>query len=110
MPRLCSLCTTQSLSELPRGPGSELIAVKIDSLSDSDAQKAVELIRTKHGIQKLDIVVANAGYGTVYGDMSQVRPGELRDLFDINAVGMWQTVINSLLKIVIWFYISSSRR
>ncbi|KAK7977739.1 secondary metabolism biosynthetic enzyme [Apiospora saccharicola] len=79
--------TMQSLSELPRGSGSELITVKIDSLSDSDAPNAVELLQTKHGIQKLDIVVANAGYGTVYGDLSQVRPGELRDLFDINAVG-----------------------
>ncbi|KAK8006594.1 NAD(P)-binding protein [Apiospora marii] len=79
--------TTQLLSELPRGSGSKLIIVKIDSLSDLDAQNAVELLQTKHGIQKLDIVVANAGYGTVYGDLSQVQAGELRDLFDVNAVG-----------------------
>lgn len=59
----------------------------MDSLSDSDAQTAVELLWNKHGIQTLDIVVANAGYGTVYGDLSQVQAGELRDLFDINAVG-----------------------
>lgn len=80
--------TAQSLSELPRGSGSKLITVKIDSVSDTDAQNAVELLRTKHGIQKLDIVVANAGYSTVYGDLSQVQAGELRELFDINAVGM----------------------
>ncbi|KAK7948427.1 uncharacterized protein PG986_009313 [Apiospora aurea] len=79
--------TAQSLSELPRAPDSKLITVKIDSVSDSDAQNAVQLLQTEHGIKRLDIVVANAGYGTVYGDLSQVQASELRELFDINAVG-----------------------
>ncbi|KAK7743310.1 hypothetical protein SLS62_010682 [Diatrype stigma] len=79
--------TSKSLSALPHGEDSKLIIVKIDSVSDTDAQDAVKLIQTKHGIDKLDIVAANAGYGTVYGDLSQVKPQEVRDLFDINAIG-----------------------
>lgn len=79
--------TSQSLSELPRGEGSKLITVKIDSVSDTDAQDAVKLIQTEHGIDKLDVVAANAGHGTVYGDLSQVKPHEVRDLVDINTIG-----------------------
>lgn len=33
------------------------------------------------------MVIANAGYGTVYGDLSQVKPQEVQDLVNINAVG-----------------------
>ncbi|KAK9421102.1 putative Norsolorinic acid ketoreductase [Seiridium unicorne] len=79
--------TTQSLSKLPHGESSKLITVKIDSTSDSDALEAVKLIQNEHDINQLDIVVANAGYGTVFGDLSQVKPSEVRDLVDINAIG-----------------------
>lgn len=79
--------TSRSLSELKQGEGAKLITVKIESTSDTDAQEAVELLKTQHGIDKLDIVVANAGYGTVYGDLSQVKPSEAKELFDINALG-----------------------
>jgi norsolorinic acid ketoreductase len=79
--------TTQSLSELPRGVNSKLITVVIDSTSDTDALEAIQLVQNEHGVKKLDIVVANAGYGTVFGDLSQVKPTEVRDLFDINTIG-----------------------
>ncbi|KAI1409259.1 hypothetical protein F5Y13DRAFT_182156 [Hypoxylon sp. FL1857] len=79
--------TSQSLSNLPCGESSKLIIVKIDSVSDTDAQDAAKVIQAEHGINKLDIVVANAGYGTVFGDLSQVKPQEVRDLVDVNAIG-----------------------
>ncbi|KAI2615085.1 hypothetical protein GGR54DRAFT_613997 [Hypoxylon sp. NC1633] len=79
--------TSQSLSELPHGSGSKLISVKIDSLSDTDAQDAVELIRAKHGINRLDIVVANAGFGLAFGDLSTVKPQEVQDCININTLG-----------------------
>ncbi|KAI6085133.1 hypothetical protein F4821DRAFT_261152 [Hypoxylon rubiginosum] len=79
--------TSKSLSELPRGKDTTLINVVIDSTSDTDAQDAVKLLQTKHGINKLDVVVANAGHGTVFGDLSQVAPLEVRDLIDINTIG-----------------------
>ncbi|KAH9993466.1 hypothetical protein F4779DRAFT_623499 [Xylariaceae sp. FL0662B] len=63
--------TSQSLSELPRGKSSKLITVKSDSVLDTDAHDAIKLLQTEHGIDKLTIVIANAGHGTVYGDLSQ---------------------------------------
>ncbi|KAI1082069.1 hypothetical protein F5B20DRAFT_578840 [Whalleya microplaca] len=77
------------MTATPDSPTVVLItgANRVDSVSDTDAQDAVKLIRDVHGIDKLDIVVANAGYGTVYGDLSQVKPHEVRDLFDINTIG-----------------------
>ncbi|GAW16195.1 hypothetical protein ANO14919_056180 [Xylariales sp. No.14919] len=79
--------TSQSLSQLPRGTGSQLIIVKIDSEVESDAQDAAKLIQSDHGIARLDIIVANAGYGTVYGDLSQVKPDDVRRTVEINVIG-----------------------
>ncbi|KAI0172717.1 hypothetical protein GGR52DRAFT_419308 [Hypoxylon sp. FL1284] len=79
--------TSRSLSDLARSEGTKLIVVKVDATSDVDAQDAVKLIQAEHGITKLDIVVANAGYGTMFGDLSQVKPSEVRDLVDINTLG-----------------------
>ncbi|KAI1395756.1 hypothetical protein F4819DRAFT_492172 [Hypoxylon fuscum] len=76
-----------SVSELPHAADSKLVVVKIDSRSDTDAQDAVKLVQAEFGIHRLDVVVANAGYGTMYGDLSQVKPHEVRDLVDINTIG-----------------------
>ncbi|KAF7531200.1 hypothetical protein G7054_g9113 [Neopestalotiopsis clavispora] len=77
---------TQSFSELLRDVNSKLITVVIDSTSDTDALEAIQIVQNEHGVKKLDIVVANAGYGTVFGDLSQVKPSEVWDLFDINTI------------------------
>ncbi|KAI8950685.1 hypothetical protein F4801DRAFT_548026 [Xylaria longipes] len=79
--------TSQSLSQLSRGTGSQLIIVKIDSTLESDAQDAVKLIQSKNNIVRLDIVIANAGYGTVYGDLSQVKPDDVRRTVEVNVIG-----------------------
>lgn len=77
------------ISELPHAAGSKVVVVKTDPniRSDTDAQNVVKLIQAEHRIDRLDIVVANAGYGTVHGDLSQVKPHEVWDLVDINALG-----------------------
>lgn len=67
---------------------------KIDSVSDTDANDAVRLLHTEYGIDELDVVVANAGYGTVYGDLSQVKPHEVRELVDINTIGQSRRMID----------------
>jgi norsolorinic acid ketoreductase len=51
----------QALKDLPRGSGSELIIVKIDSMSEIDAQTAIDILKSEHKITQLDIVIANAG-------------------------------------------------
>jgi norsolorinic acid ketoreductase len=79
--------TSQALCKLPSGEGSEMILVKIDSTSDTDAANAAKVLVTKHNIQRIDVVVANAGFGETWGDLSEVKPEEVRDLVDINALG-----------------------
>lgn len=79
--------TSQSLLQLPCGPGSRLVIIKIDSEVESDAQDALKLIQSEHGIARLDIVIANAGYGTVYGDLSQAKPDDIRRTIEVNAIG-----------------------
>ncbi|KAK3619209.1 hypothetical protein LTR56_024169 [Elasticomyces elasticus] len=55
-----SSSSSEALSELLTGAGSRLIVVKVDALAETDAGKAVKTLTTKHGIDYIDIVVANA--------------------------------------------------
>jgi hypothetical protein len=48
--------------------GSKIIVVKIDNQVDTDAKEAVEAIK-QAGITSLDLVIANSGLATVYGEM-----------------------------------------
>jgi norsolorinic acid ketoreductase len=62
----------KSLTDLPRGEGSELIIVQIDSMSDTDPVTAIEILKSEHQIKQLDIVIANAGiarYTVKSGDL-----------------------------------------
>ncbi|KAJ6164161.1 hypothetical protein N7470_002833 [Penicillium chermesinum] len=53
--------SSQSLQSLPKGESSRLIVVKIDSKSSTDPAAAVETLQREHGIDHLDVVIANAG-------------------------------------------------
>ncbi|KAF2877736.1 hypothetical protein BDV95DRAFT_600437 [Massariosphaeria phaeospora] len=53
--------TSQTSAELPKGDGSKLIVVKLDALIDQNAFSAIQGLPDKHGIDHLDIVIANAG-------------------------------------------------
>ena len=82
-----SSSSTRALSSLPRGANSSLIVVKIDSLAaDDDAQDAVHLLRTKHGVQRIDTVVANAGIMIDYDTMDKVKPAVLREMVEVHGM------------------------
>ncbi|TGJ78983.1 hypothetical protein E0Z10_g9788 [Xylaria hypoxylon] len=51
----------EALAHLPKAQGSQLIVVKLDSASETDAKEAVAELREKHNITALDVVIANAG-------------------------------------------------
>lgn len=76
-----------SLAEFPRAADTELITIKIDSTSDSDASDAAQVLTSEHGVEKLDIVIANAGFGETYGDLATVKPEEVSRLVDVNGIG-----------------------
>ena len=49
--------TSQALLELSKGEGSQLIIVKIDNTSETDAATAVEILQSKHHITSLDVCI-----------------------------------------------------
>lgn len=48
---------------------------------------AVSKIITDYRMEKLNIIVANAGFGNIYGDVTQVKPEEFRNLDEIHTLG-----------------------
>lgn len=65
--------TSRSLASLPMGGGSRLIIVKIDATVAEDPTKAIAELKDSHGIDHLDIVVANAGISLSWPKVSEVK-------------------------------------
>lgn len=93
--------TTKSLTSLPKGAGSSIIIVKLDSASNEDAAAAIKELETVHGIDKLDIVIANAGIAKVFPTASKVKADDLLEHFQVNAIAvvyLFQAVLHLLEK------------
>ena len=58
------LGSLSGLEVIECGEHSTLIGIKLDSTSETDATEAVSKLKSEHSIQHLDVVLANAGYGT----------------------------------------------
>jgi len=80
--------SSKTLSSISAGKGSKVIIVKLDSLSETDAKTAVQLLKSEHGIDHLDVVIANSGIGKYYGSALDTPISELRDHIDVNTIGM----------------------
>lgn len=78
--------TSKSLASLPVGKGSKLITVKIDSVSETDARAAVDVLKSQHGITRLDTVIANAGIANYFGPALTTPVKEMHDHFVINTL------------------------
>ncbi|KZP20403.1 putative aflatoxin biosynthesis ketoreductase nor-1 [Athelia psychrophila] len=76
-----------SLKSLPVGASSKLILVKIDSLSETDAAAAVQLLQAEHGITALDVVIANSGIANYVGPAVTTPLHEMRAHFEVNTLG-----------------------
>jgi len=79
--------SSEALFRLPRGDGSSLFVVKLDNLSETDAKEVVEELKTDHGIDRLDIVIANAGIAKNWDTAYNVAIDEVRDHFNVNTIG-----------------------
>lgn len=104
--------TASSLSSLPKGKDSTLIIVKIDSASETDAAAAVEVLKTKHGITTLDIVIANAGISnSAPCPVATVPLAEIHSHLQVNGLGpivLFQAVFPLLGKDAKFVYTSSA--
>lgn len=80
--------TSVALGDLAKGEGSKLVVVKVDSLIEEDAFDAVKELQTTHGIQYLDMVIANAGISAVWPTVVDVKLQDLANHMAINVYGL----------------------
>ena len=79
--------TSQSLYDLPKGKESKVVLVTIDSLVETDPKKAIDTLQHRHGINRFDLVIANAGDARYFGPVTETPLEEIRYHFDLNTIG-----------------------
>lgn len=92
--------TSKALADLPRGQSSRLVVVKIDSTAEADAAKAVGELSAQ-GVDRLDLVVANAGVATTFATVSELKISDLQAHITPNVFGvvwLYQATLPLLLK------------
>lgn len=62
--------------------------VRYDAAVEQDAFDIVKELQQKHGVDRLDIVVANAGFVKSYPLVKDVKRAEILELFEVNAFGV----------------------
>ncbi|KAL2000898.1 hypothetical protein VTN02DRAFT_2486 [Thermoascus thermophilus] len=96
-----SAATATALHDLPKGPSSSLILVKIDSASETDAHAAVTELQSAHGIRSLDLVIANAGILKEFPRVEAVQPAAMLEHYQVNVVApvlLFQATLPLLLQ------------
>ncbi|KAF5691916.1 ketoreductase [Fusarium denticulatum] len=78
--------TSKELLHATKGTDSRCILVKIDSASETDALEAMSTLERDHGVEKLDLVIANAGISKFFGTAEVTPVVEMMDHFKINSV------------------------
>jgi norsolorinic acid ketoreductase len=76
--------STPSLTQLPKADTSELIILKLDCASETDAGAAVNELQRVHGLNHLDVVIANAAIAANYGPASTMQLDHLQTHMMIN--------------------------
>ncbi|KAI0202673.1 hypothetical protein F4808DRAFT_420973 [Astrocystis sublimbata] len=76
-----------SLDNLPTADGTRLVVVKIDAEVESDAKDAVNKLSSDHGIDHLDLVIANAGLNFVYPSVAEVKIDDMMKCMKPNLFG-----------------------
>lgn len=78
----------QDLGTLSKGEDSQLLLVKIESTSETDAAEAVKSLQTQ-GVSHLDVVIANAGVfkTEAFLEVARMRTSDLIEHVDVNVNG-----------------------
>ncbi|KAI0835407.1 NAD(P)-binding protein [Hypoxylon sp. FL0890] len=80
--------TSQALSLLPKAEGSKLIVVQLDATVETDVFESVKELQEKHGVDRLDIVIANAGVSYVWPAVADVKIDDIRAHIEANVYGV----------------------
>ncbi|KAJ5197424.1 hypothetical protein N7449_007903 [Penicillium cf. viridicatum] len=94
-----SSASSKTLQELPRGAGSNLITIKLDSSISTDATEAVAQLQTEHGLSSIDVVIANAGIAVGGAPVRQTTAANIAEHFLVNTTGpvmLFQATANLL--------------
>ncbi|KEF61389.1 uncharacterized protein A1O9_02955 [Exophiala aquamarina CBS 119918] len=79
---------SKSLQELSKGTNSSLIVLKTDSLIETDAQQAIDELKSVHNITSLDVVIANAGIAKLFPTVQEVRVEDILEHYRTNVIGV----------------------
>lgn len=79
--------TSKALLQLPRAEGTSLLIIKIDATSATDPTDAVKKLANSHGIQHLDILIANAGISLIWPKVSEVKVEDMQKHMLTNVYG-----------------------
>ncbi|KAI1120033.1 NAD(P)-binding protein [Nemania abortiva] len=80
--------SSNSLHSLPVGQGSRLVVVKVDALVETDAAGAVaKLTAGEDAIDRLDLVIANAGIANKYPKVSELKTADFIAHLTPNVLG-----------------------
>jgi norsolorinic acid ketoreductase len=79
-----------ALTEFESAAGSKVILAQINSKSERDAKNAVQDLVSKHGIERLDIVIANAGIfdTAAHQKVLDMNLSDLQDHIEVNTYGV----------------------
>ncbi|KAF7588661.1 hypothetical protein BBP40_005412 [Aspergillus hancockii] len=77
---------SESLSALPKAPGSSLIVLKLEISSVDSVNAAIDTLKA-HDIDTLDVVIANAGISGPTTSLADAPISELQNYIDVNAFG-----------------------
>ncbi|KAH6995470.1 hypothetical protein BKA56DRAFT_650379 [Ilyonectria sp. MPI-CAGE-AT-0026] len=75
-----------SFNSPPKGEGSKLIILKLDSQVDADAATAVAQLWEDHGINSINVDIANAGVARSGTTISNTSPESFQDHFNTNPI------------------------
>ncbi len=79
--------TSKALAELPKAEGTSLVLVKVDATVPTDPAEAVNQL-SSHGIDHVDIIIANAGISYIYPKVSEVKVEDVQKHMVPNVYGI----------------------
>ncbi|KAI1451264.1 NAD(P)-binding protein [Annulohypoxylon moriforme] len=104
--------SSKALQDLPKAQGTSLIVVQNDATVSTDAAKMVKQLAS-HGIDHLDIIIANAGVANLWCKVSEVTADDIQKHVVPNIYGfiwLYQATLSLLKKSPspLWITIGSS--
>ncbi|EEP81639.1 predicted protein [Uncinocarpus reesii 1704] len=79
-----------TLTHFDAAPGSKVVLVQINAQSETDASDAMRALASQYGIDRLDIVIANAGIfdAQAHQKVVDMKLSDLQEHIDVNAFGV----------------------